>query len=40
MEADVSIDGDVSRMVQEALDRWGQLNILSTMPVRLTATNR
>ena len=28
MEADVSIDGDVSRMVQEALDRWGQLNIL------------
>ena len=28
MEADVSIDGDVSRMVQEALDRWGQLVIL------------
>ena len=28
MEADVSIDGDVSRMVQEALDRWGQINIL------------
>ena len=28
MEADVSIDGDVSRMVQEALDRWGQLDIL------------
>ena len=28
MEADVSIDGDVSRMVQEALDRWGQLHIL------------
>ena len=28
MEADVSIDGNVSRMVQEALDRWGQLNIL------------
>ena len=28
MEADVSIDGDVSRMVQQALDRWGQLNIL------------
>ena len=28
MEADVSIDGDVSRMIQEALDRWGQLNIL------------
>ena len=28
MEADVSIDRDVSRMVQEALDRWGQLNIL------------
>ena len=27
MEADVSIDGDVSRMVQEALDRWGQLDI-------------
>ena len=28
MEADVSIDGDVSRMVQEALDHWGQLDIL------------
>ena len=28
MKADVSIDGDVSRMVQEALDRWGQLDIL------------
>ena len=28
MEADVSIDGDVSRMVQEALDRWGKLDIL------------
>ena len=28
MEADVSIDGDVSRMVQEALDRWGQLDII------------
>ena len=28
MEADVSIDGDVSRMVQEALDRLGQLDIL------------
>jgi 3-oxoacyl-[acyl-carrier protein] reductase len=28
MEADVSIDGDFSRMVQEALDRWGQLDIL------------
>ena len=28
MEADVSIDGDVSRMVHEALDRWGQLDIL------------
>ena len=28
MEADVSIDGDVSRMVQEALDRCGQLDIL------------
>jgi 3-oxoacyl-[acyl-carrier protein] reductase len=28
METDVSIDGDVSRMVQEALDRWGQLDIL------------
>ena len=28
MEADVSIDRDVSRMVQEALNRWGQLNIL------------
>ena len=28
MEADVSIDGDVSRMVQEALDRWGQFDIL------------
>ena len=28
MEADVSIDGDVSRMVQVALDRWGQLDIL------------
>ena len=28
MEADVSMDGDVSRMVQEALDRWGQLDIL------------
>ena len=28
MEADVSIDGDVSRMVQEALDRWRQLDIL------------
>ena len=28
MEADVSFDGDVSRMVQEALDRWGQLDIL------------
>ena len=28
MEADVSIDGDVSRMVQEALDRWGQLDIM------------
>ena len=27
-EADVSIDGDVSRMVQEAFDRWGQLDIL------------
>ena len=28
MDADVSIDRDVSRMVQEALDRWGQLDIL------------
>ena len=28
MEADVSIDGNVSRLVQEALDRWGQLDIL------------
>ena len=28
MEADVSIDRDISRMVQEALDRWGQLDIL------------
>ena len=28
MEADVSIDGDVLKMVQEALDRWGQLDIL------------
>ena len=28
MEADVSIDRDVSRMVMEALDRWGQLDIL------------
>ena len=28
IEVDVSIDGDVSRMVQEALDRWGQLDIL------------
>ena len=28
IEADVSIDADVSRMVQEALDRWGQLDIL------------
>ena len=28
MEADVSIDGDVSKMVQEALERWGQLDIL------------
>ena len=28
MEADVSIDRNVSRMVQEALDRWGQLDIL------------
>ena len=28
MEADVSIDGDVSRLVQEALDRWGKLDIL------------
>ena len=28
MEADVSIDGDVSKMVQEAFDRWGQLDIL------------
>ena len=28
MEADVSIDGDVSRIVQEALGRWGQLDIL------------
>ena len=28
MEADVSINRDVSRMVQEALDRWGQLDIL------------
>jgi len=28
MEADVSIDGDVSRMVQEALVRWEQLDIL------------
>jgi 3-oxoacyl-[acyl-carrier protein] reductase len=28
MEADVSIDRDVSRLVQEALDRWGQLDIL------------
>ena len=28
MEADVSIDRDVSRMVQEALDRWGHLDIL------------
>ena len=28
MEADVSIDGDVSRMVQEALERWEQLDIL------------
>ena len=28
MEADVSIDGDVSRMVQEASDRWGQIDIL------------
>ena len=28
MEADVSIDRDVSRMAQESLDRWGQLDIL------------
>ena len=28
MEADVSIDRDVSIMVKEALDRWGQLDIL------------
>ena len=28
MEADVSIDGDVSSMFLEALDRWGQLDIL------------
>ena len=28
MEADVSIDGDVSRLVQEALDRWVQIDIL------------
>ncbi|MCH2297065.1 MAG: SDR family oxidoreductase [SAR324 cluster bacterium] len=28
MEADVSIDGDVLRLVQEALNRWGQLDIL------------
>ena len=28
MEADVSIDRDVSRMVHEALDSWGQLDIL------------
>ena len=28
MEADVSIDRDVSKMVQEALGRWGQLDIL------------
>ena len=28
VEADVSIDRDVSRMVQEALDRWEQLDIL------------
>ena len=28
MEADVSINGDVSRMVQEGVDRWGQLDIL------------
>ena len=28
MEADVSIDGDVSRIIQEALDRWEQLDIL------------
>ncbi len=28
MEADVSIDGDVSKMVQEALDRWGKLDII------------
>ena len=28
MEADVSIGGDVSRLVQEALDRWVQLDIL------------
>ena len=28
MEADVSIDRDVSIMVQEALDRWEQLDIL------------
>ena len=28
MEADVSIDVDVSKMVQEALDRWGKLDIL------------
>ena len=28
MEADVSIDRDVSRMVQEALDRWEQIDIL------------
>ena len=28
MEADVSIDRDVSRMVQEAINRWGQLDIL------------
>ena len=28
MEADVSIDRDVSRMVQETLDLWGQLDIL------------
>ena len=28
MEADVSINGDVSKMVKEALDRWGQLDIL------------
>ena len=40
MEADVSIDGDVSRMVQEALAVGDNSISWSTMPVRLTATNR